>query len=193
MLWVDVSHTQQPTFPLRGVPSRRRVSGAACPLSMRCRICSAKGSFQGDSGKCDSRVSQSTACQRGGGEHPGKGDFCGLPSAALQLRDLGGRCHMLPFGMVAARAQSTSLSSTLARGAGSVPAGMLPLARDRSGRDVVVKGQTCPCLPCQSGERAEGEGQGASGTTCLFHSAAEGQAAPAASGASTGLPNMVMG
>lgn len=41
-------------------------------------------SFQGDSGKCDSRVSPSAVCQCGGGEHPGKGDFCGLPSAALQ-------------------------------------------------------------------------------------------------------------
>lgn len=163
MLWVDVSYTQQPAFPLHGVPSRRRVSGAACPLSVRCRICSAKGSFQDDSGKCDSHVSHSTACQHG--EHPGRGDCCGLPSAALQLWDLGGRCHMLPFGTVAAGAQSTSLSWTLAEGAGSVPAGMLPLARDRNGRGVVVKGQTCLCLACQSGERAGGEGQG---TTCLF-------------------------
>lgn len=177
------SHSPQPAFPLG------RVSGAACPLSVRCRICSAKGSFQGDSGKCDSRVSSSPVCQRGGGEHPGKGDFCSLPSAALQPRGLGGRCHMLPFGTVSAGPQSASLSSTLAEGAGSVPAGMLPLARDGSGRDVVVKGQTCLCLACHRGASAGGRGWGAWATMCLFHCAMEGLAAAAASGISTRLPN----
>lgn len=96
---------------------------------------------------------------------------------------------MPPFGTVAAGAQSTSLSSTLAGGAGSVPAGVLPLARERGRRDVVVKGQTCLCLACHSAASAAGEGQGASGTMWLFNSATEGQAAPAVSGASTGLPN----
>lgn len=154
---------------------------------MRCWVCSAKGSFQGDSGKCDSRVSHSAVCQQGGGEHPGKGGFCSLPSAELQPRGLGGRCHMLPFGTVTVGAQSTSLSSTLAEGAGSVPAGMLPLARDGSGRDVVVKGQMWLCLACRRGPSAGGEGQGAR-APCASHSAMKGPAA-AVSGVSTGLPN----
>lgn len=143
LLWVEASQTQQPAFPVR------RVSGAACPLSVRCWICSAKGSFQGDMGNVTA-VSHSAVCHCGGGEHPEIGDFCSLLSAVLQPQDLGGRCHMLPFGTVAVGAQSPLLSSALAEGAGSVPAGMLPLARDGSRRGVVVKGQTCLCLavPC---------------------------------------------
>lgn len=65
-------------------------------------------------------------------------------------------CHLAQ----AVGPQSTSLSSALAGGAGSVPAGMLPLARDGSGRDVVVKGQMCLCLACHRGASAGGEGWG---------------------------------
>lgn len=95
---------------------------------------------------------------------------------------------MLPFGTAAAGAQSTSLSSTLAEGAGSVPAGMLPLARDGSGRDLVVKGQTWLCLACHHGPSAGGQGQGARAPRAS-HSVTGGPAAAAASGISTGLPN----
>lgn len=93
---------------------------------------------------------------------------------------------MLPFGTVAAGPQGTSLSSALAGGAGSVPAGMLPLARDGSGRDVVVKGQMCLCLACHRGASAGGEGMGFWGTMCLFHSAMEGLAAAATA---SGIPD----
>lgn len=101
-------------YPVANVPApwcalqAVHVRGQPALLSMRwlCgakagrRIRSAKVFFQGSYGKCDGLVSQSAACQHGGGigKHPGKGDLCGLPTAAPQLQGLGGRRHLLPFG-----------------------------------------------------------------------------------------------
>ena len=120
-------------------------------LSSACWLCaakadrrtrSAKGFFQGDYGKCDSLVSQSAACQCGGGRRktPREGWSLWLANCSAAAMGSGGK---MPSATIwhdsAARAQSTLLSLTLVEGAGRVPAGLLSSARDRSARDMMVK------------------------------------------------------
>lgn len=143
-------------YPVASVPApwcalqAGHVRGQPALLSMRwlCgakagrRIRSAKVFFQSSYGKCDSLVSQSAACQHGGGRRktPREGWSLWLANCSAAATGSGGKTPSATIWHDSAvRAQSVLLSSTLAEGAGSVPTGLLSSARDRSRGAVVVK------------------------------------------------------
>lgn len=110
LLWVETSCTQQPTLSLRGVCCRRRMSGGSLPFRPRAggvqpRLAGGSALQRASFRTIMENMTASSASllranvEEGEGKHPGKGDLCGLPAAALQLWGLGGRRHLLPFGM----------------------------------------------------------------------------------------------
>ena len=110
LFWVETSCIQQPTFPLRGARCRRHMSRGSLPFRLHAgcvqpRLTGGPALQRASFRAITENVTASSASllranvEEGEGKHPGKGDLCGLPTAAPQLWGLGGRCHLLPFGM----------------------------------------------------------------------------------------------